>query len=120
MLFIIKYLNEIIAIIVLLFILALGFYVKHVFNERDRLESELDDAKAEVVQLERQQTLNDQITKAIQNIKVQSVNYVSAVEASNPPVDSSSVVFIDAGVFNPESMRKTNTTDNTAPSVTKD
>lgn len=98
---------------------AIALYLWYVFEDRASLRNEVVDLKAEVVQLEKQQTLNAEITKAIQNIKVQSVNYVSAVEASNPPTSSSSVVFIDAGVFNP-TVYKTNVTDNITSSSKKD
>lgn len=98
---------------------AIALYLWYVFEDRASLRNEVVDLKAEVVQLGKQQTLNAEITKAIQNIKVQSVNYVSAVEASNTPVYSGTVVLIDAGVFNP-TVYKTNVTDNTAPSSKKD
>lgn len=98
---------------------AIALYLWYVFEDRASLRNEVVDLKAEVVRIEKQQSLTDQITKAVQNIKVQSVNYVTAVEASNPPNDSSSVVLIDAGVFNP-TVYKTNTTNNTTSSSKKD
>ena len=98
---------------------AIALYLWYVFEDRASLRNEVVDLKAEVVQLGKQQTLNAEITKAIQNIKVQSVNYVSAVEASTPPASSGNSVLIYGGLFNP-AVYKTNSTTDTAPSVTKD
>ena len=103
----------------LILIALVVLYLVYVFKDRASMKVELTELKAEVVRIEQQQSLNEQITKAIQNIKVQSVNYVSAVEASNPPADSSSVVFVDAGVFNPK-VFETNVNNNTTPSSKKD
>lgn len=98
---------------------AIVLYLWYVFEDRANLKQEVIDLKAEVVRIEKQQSLTDQITQAVQKIKVQSVNYVTAIEASNAPVNSGTVMLIDAGVFNP-TVYKTNVTDNTTSSSKKD
>lgn len=98
---------------------AIALYLWYVFEDRASLKQEVVDLKAEVVRIEKQQSLTDQITQAVQKIKVQSINYVTAVEASNTPVYSGTVVLVDAGVFNP-TVYKTNVTDNTTSSSKKD
>lgn len=94
-------------------------YLAFVFKDRANVKEELSKVKAEVIQLEKQQTLNEDITKAIQKIKVHSVNYVTNVETSTPPSSSGNSVLIYGGLFNP-AVYKTNSTTDTAPSVKKD
>ena len=98
---------------------AIALYLWYVFEDRASLKQEVVDLKAEVVRIEKQQTLNEDITKAIQKIKVQSVNYVTNVETSTPPSSSGNSVLIYGGLFDP-AVYKTNSTSDTAPSVTKD
>lgn len=94
-------------------------YLAFVFKDRANVKEELNKVKAEVIQLEKQQTLNEDITKAIQKIKVHSVNYVTNVETSTPPSSSGNIVLIYGGLFDP-AVYKTNSTTDTTPSVTKD
>lgn len=94
-----QYRNEIaIGLIVILLVIS-GLYIKHVFNDRERLELAVVNMQKEIASIKKQQTLNEDIVNAIQKIRIQSNNYVSLVETSPSPPTNSYGTFIPAGVY---------------------
>ena len=111
-----KYRNEI-AIGIIVVILSLGaVYIRHVFNERTRLEERVATLTAEMENVKKQMTLNKDIADAIQRIKVQSNNYVRVVETTPSPTTGSSFVAVPSGLFNPTNLLSTSTFRNTSTS----
>lgn len=97
-----KYRNDIgIGLIVLVLIVS-GLYIKHVFNERDRLEARVTALQGELEAVKKQVTLNGDIANAIQKIRVQSHNYITTVETAPKPDSSKPTVLIPGGLFQPE------------------
>jgi len=96
-----KFRNEIaIGTIVLVLVIA-GLYIKHVFNERTTLETEIVAIKKDLESVKAQVTLNKDIADAIQKIKIQSNNYVRVIETTPSPVVGSSSTVIPSGLFLP-------------------
>jgi hypothetical protein len=78
-------------------ILGIGYYIRHVFDERDRLATELVTARAEVITantrlqlaVEQAKIWQDtvaQMNKAVKNIKIQSDVYIEGIENEKAPV----------------------------------
>ena len=64
------YRNEIAIGIIILALVSLGFYFKHVLNDRDALKSDIAKLQVEMNQAKQQMTLNEDIANAIKKIKV--------------------------------------------------
>lgn len=107
-----KYRNEIAIGLIILVLVLSGLYIKHVFNDRARLEQVVVEMQKEIQAIKKQQTLNEDIVNAIQKIKVQSNNYVSLVETSPSPPSNSYGTFIPAGVYT-QRVYSSNTTRDT-------
>ena len=104
-----KFRNEIAIIAIILVLVTAGFYIKSVFQERDKLETEIAVLKEEMTAVKKQITLNEDIANAIRKIKIQSNNYVRVVETTPSPASGSVSVVIPSGVFHPMStVSKTN------------
>lgn len=117
-----QYRKAILTVALSLLIAGSVFYIKHVFNERDRLEQQIAAVQKELEAVKKQVTLNEDIAHAISRIKIQSNNYISSVENSPKPDRTKPVVFITGGVFKPavyKTYSSSNGTSSTARSTVR-
>ena len=96
-----QYRKELLIGIISILIICSVLYIKHVFNERDRLEQEIANVQKELETVKKQVTLNEDIAHAISKIKIQSSNYISSVESAPKPSTDKPVVLITSGVLKP-------------------
>lgn len=112
---VIKYRNEIAIGLIVIALVAAGFYIRYVFNDRENLQAQLVEMRKEIGAIKKQQTLNEDIVNAIQKIKVQSNNYVSVVETAPSPAPNSYSTLISAGLYT-QRVYSSNTTRNSSTS----
>ena len=103
----IKYRNEIAIGLIVLVILAAAAYINYALKDREQLKLDIAALQAELVRIEKQQTLNEDIVNAIRKIKVQSTNYVTVIEGEKPLPPGSVFTVIPSGLFLP-SVREAN------------
>ncbi len=91
----------VLAVLALCTVAAAGLYVRHVFNDRDRLDRENALLKKDVEAGAKMLQLTNQISEAISQIKIRSNVNVSRIETEQKPVfvDSRPVVLIPGGLL---------------------
>ena len=102
MIFALKYWREILIGIALCLLVAGAAYVKHVFAERDRLQTENSLLKKDLESAAKMQQLTNKISDAISQIKIRSTVNVSKIESEPKPVfvdNSRPVVLIPGGML---------------------
>ncbi len=100
--FILKYWREIVIGLAVIALISLGVYVKYVFAERDRLQTENSLLKKDLESAEKMQQLSNQITEAISQIKIRSTVNVSKIEQEQKPVfvdNNRPVVLVPGGLL---------------------
>lgn len=110
-----RFRNEIAIGIIIIVLVIAGLYIKHVFNDRAKLETEIVDVKKDLESIKAQVTLNKDIADAIQKIKIQSNNYVRVIETTPSPTVGSASTVIPSGLFLP-TVLTSNTFRNTSSS----
>lgn len=94
-----KYRNEIMISAIVVFLIGVYAYIKHTFNERDTLRTEVDILNAKVEDQSKKLKLNGDIYDAIQKIRITSNNNITAiVKESKPVVPDSGAILIRGGV----------------------
>ena len=96
-----KYRNEIAIGLIVLVILAAAAYINYALKDREQLKLDIAALQAEMVRIEKQQTLNEDIINAIRKLKVENTNYVTVIEGGTPPPPGSSFTVIPSGLFLP-------------------
>jgi len=102
--FILKYWREIAVGVLICLLIAAVVYVKHVFTERNRLQTENSLLKKDLESAEKMQQLTNQITEAISQIKIRSTVNVSKIEQEQKPVfvgNNHPVVLVPGGLLPP-------------------